>query len=177
MVELEGMRYEVGTIDRYKVCCAINCVNVNDTEVWGAILENTWLNDPHASVFIGTVTDLVEPLDKNTGIYFPPEFERKETLDPRNVEPSHPFEVRISVDEYTIITGIDISPEWTSTDLLTSHATNTTRITWRIECRGSRIKDLELAFMSRALSSGNIFRVARIIREQLSEQEVSDEAS
>jgi hypothetical protein len=75
MIELEGMRYEVRTIDRYKVHCTINCVNMNDTEVWGAILKDTWLNDPHASVFISTVTDLVEPLDENIGIYFPPKFE------------------------------------------------------------------------------------------------------
>jgi hypothetical protein len=61
-------------------------------------------------------------------------------------------------------------------DLLTLHATNTAWITWGMKCCGSRIKDLELAFMSRALSSRNIFRIIRIIMEQLSEQEVSDEA-
>lgn len=48
---------------------------MNDTEVWGAILEDTWLNDPHASVFVSAVTNLVEPLDENTGIYFLPKFE------------------------------------------------------------------------------------------------------
>lgn len=177
MVELEGMGDELGTIDRYKMCCAIDCVNMNDTEVRGAILKNTWLDHPHASVFIGTVANLVEPLDENTGINLPIEFERKKTLDPHNIETLHPFEVRIGGDENAIITGIHVSLEWTGMNLLMSHATHTAWITRGVEGRGGRIKDLELAFMSRATSSGDIFGVTGIIREELGEQEVPDKLS
>jgi len=62
-------------------------------------------------------------------------------------------------------------------NLLTSHATHTAQITQGIEGRGGRIKDLELVFMSRATSSGDIFGVTGIIREELGEQEVPDKPS
>jgi hypothetical protein len=61
-------------------------------------------------------------------------------------------------------------------DMFMSHAPNATQITGSIKCCGSRVKDLKLAFMWRQASSWDIFRVAGIIRVELKEQKVSNEA-
>jgi len=55
-----------------------------------------------------------------------------------------------------------------------SHAADATWITGSMEHRGSRIKDMKFAFMSRAATSWDVLRVAGIIGEELRKKKVSD---
>jgi hypothetical protein len=71
-----------------------------------------------------------------------------------------------------IITGRDVLPEWTSSDLFISHAANATGITWGIECHGCRIEDIKSTFVLRTASSRDILWVVGIIQEELKEQKV-----
>lgn len=66
MVEIDRFRNELGAVHRDQVCCAVDCVNVDDSKVLGAIFTNAQLHHPHASNFICTVTNFVEPLDEST---------------------------------------------------------------------------------------------------------------
>jgi hypothetical protein len=174
---LDVVSNEVGTIDRDQVGCAVNCVNMDDSEVWGAIVMNSWMYYPHASILIHTVANLVEPLNKGTWICDPIKLERKKTFDSCDFKPSHPFKVWIDIDKHTIITGSNIPPEWTSSYLFMSHAANATGITWGIESRSCRIKDTKPAIMPRTASSGDILGAAGIVRVELREQKVTDKVS
>lgn len=177
MIELDTIGDELGTIDRDEVCCTVDCVDMNYSKIPGAVFTNTWTDHPHASVFVGAVTDLVKPTDESAWIYVPSVLERKEGYDSRNFKPSHPFKVGIGVDEHAVIACPSVPPEWTCTDMFTSHATNAAGIAWGIEHCGSRIKDTKLAFMLRAASSWDVFGFAGIIGVELRKQKVSDEAS
>jgi hypothetical protein len=150
---------------------------MNNSKVPGTILVETGTDHPHASVFVSTIINLLKPMDESAWIYFPVVLERKEAYDSRNFESSHALSVRISVDEHTVIARVLVSPEWTCTDMFPSHATSTTQIAGSKEGCGSRIEDLELAFMPRQATSWDICRIAGIILVKLSEQKVLNEAS
>lgn len=138
---------------------------------------NTWTDYPHASVLISMVINLVKPLNKGTRICDPIIFERKEAFNSGNFEPFNTFKVRVGVDEDAIVMCICIPPEWTCTDLFMSHAPDPAGITGGIERRCRRIEDVNTPIMSRAAGSWDILRVAGVIREELREKEVTDQAS
>lgn len=150
---------------------------MDDGEVWGAVVVNTWTDNPHASILVRTVTDLVKPLNKGTWICDPIKLERKKTFDSCDFEPFHPFKVWIGVDKHTIITRRDVAPEWTGLDLFVLYATNATGITWGIERSSCRIEDIKSTFVLRTASSRDILWVAGIVREELREQKVPDKVS
>jgi hypothetical protein len=150
---------------------------MNHSKVPRTILMETGTDHPHASVFVSTIVDLLKPLNESAWIYFPVVIERKEAYNSCNFESSHALSVRISIDEHTVVAWVLISPEWTCTDMFLSHATSTTQIAGSKESCGSGIEDLELAFMPRQATSWDICGITGIISAELSEQEVSNEAS
>jgi hypothetical protein len=177
MVELEGMRDVLRTVDRYQVCCTKYRVNMNNSKVLGTILMKTWTDHPHASVFINTVTNLVKPLDESAQIPFPVVDEREEAYDSRNFKSLHALSIQIGVNEHTVITRVLVPPEWTCMDMFPSHATDATWITGSKESSRSRIEDLEFAFIPRVATSWYIFRITVITLVALREHKISNEVS
>src|ERR1700727_984284 len=121
--------------DRDKMTCSNDAIQVDDGRDGLPLSIDLLLHNPHASDPIRLVAKDSEPMYQGTWIRCVFAAERKKQPDLYNINPQQPCELRISVQECDISAWPHLPPIIGTSDEFTTHAFDTTWITWCMKCR------------------------------------------
>jgi hypothetical protein len=93
---------------------------------------------------------------KCTWVILATERKRKEQKNPCNNHPTHPRELCVSLNKYSVIPWVLSTPIWGRPDPLTIHPPSTTEIAWGIKAGNGRVIYSDMASKAWALIKGNI---------------------
>lgn len=175
MTGLDIARNRLSAIDRDQVCGPVYGIQMDNSYVYSPVWESWRANPPHASVVIGSITNLIKPLYHHTWISSIIIDKRKKWQYSSYIKAWHAVAVfcriptGIGPDENTILVGIFISPVWCWANVLSPHSLNATNITQRIESRAGWIECIYAPFKLRIFCQRHKLGFMRIVRMELFE--------
>src|SRR5882762_9036886 len=100
-----------------------------------------WLYYPHSSVFIWPISNTREPVNKGAGVCDATVSKRKKKSNTCHIKATHAVFVWVGVDKHAIVPWRALTPGRCCTNMLATHASNTTNITGCKECCCGRVVD------------------------------------
>jgi hypothetical protein len=116
-------------INPNKVCTSSNAVQMDDSQTPAAIGLMFWFYHPQPCIFIWFSSNCRVPMNESAWVVDISKRKRKQKKNTTDYHASHPRELWINVDKYSIVTRCRSSPYWGGMNTFLIHSTSTTEVT------------------------------------------------
>ena len=155
-------RNEVFTVDRNKVGCPVDGIDVDNAVRALVPLIELWAHHPHPGIFVWIVSNTIEPVDNRTWIIAAIKVEREEGEDASNLQSIHRVCFQVCIDKDTVMPRSFISPVRTGANDFPTHAMRAANIAGCIEKCARRVEHLHWADILRIGMFGSIDQIVSI---------------